>query len=637
VLGLLLLAPQVSQGTAAGHSPSPVDVASAGDSSGCTLFVAATGSDSGSGSEAQPWKTLQKAADVVAPGDVVCVKAGTYAGFHIKDKHGGGESSRIVFRPFRQERVVIDSHVNDDANTWHGVEISGSSYISIVGFEITDSNPLYDSQSFPDYSQGYGRDGVKINPPFQRGSFGASTYIRVDDNHIFHIGSMGILDDDGSFNEFINNEISQVGLSKQGYGMYIGGDDVVVRGNRVSYAYGYGLSLYSGHNAPDRAIVENNAFFHNGQSDYGRGYPCGPGLGDCSKWDPAVGVRRGDGIIAWGGNGNTMRNNISYGNSEWGIRVHTNAAVFNNTTYGNYHQGIYVYDSNSAIIRNNIAYHNQGQDGYPGDAYIGPGNIQDHNLFGADPKFANPLAGDFHLTASSPAIDAGSSQDAPSSDFEGNPRPQGAGYDLGAYEFLPGDPITFTDVPRDHWAHADIEKLYQEGYVVGCQTTPQRKYCPEQGLTRAEAAVFVVRGVRGAGFAPPQPTQSAFADVPLSHWGVEWIEQLWSDGFTAGCATAPLRFCAEAPHTRAEATVFFVRMLRGKDYLPSEPASMPYSDVALDAWYFKWVAAAYDAGLTQDCEDPPNRSDDRFRPEQAITRAEAACMMVKAKGLSATP
>jgi len=49
------------------------------------------------------------------------------------------------------------------------------------------------------------------------------------------------------------------------------------------------------------------------------------------------------------------------------------------------------------------------------------------------------------------------------------------------------------------------------------------------------------------------------------------------------------------------------------------------------------VAAAYAAGLTQDCEDPPNRGADRFRPQDPITRAEAACMMVRAKGLSPGP
>src|SRR6185369_16442949 len=41
---------------------------------------------------------------------------------------------------------------------------------------------------------------------------------------------------------------------------------------------------------------------------------------------------------------------------------------------------------------------------------------------------------DFHLLASSPAVDTGTSAGAPSSDLDGNPRPVGAGYDIGAYE-----------------------------------------------------------------------------------------------------------------------------------------------------------------------------------------------------------
>jgi len=197
-----------------------------------------------------------------------------------------------------------------------------------------------------------------------------------------------------------------------------------------------------------------------------------------------------------------------------------------------------------------------------------------------------------------------------------------------------GSGSTFADVPQSHWAYADIEKLYQGGYVAGCQATPVRKFCPEAPLTRAEAAVFVERGVHGGGFLPPEPGSSVFSDVALGTWYAKWVHQLWLDGFTSGCATGPLRFCPHVPHSRAEATVFFLRMLRGKDYVPPEPSSLPYSDVARGAWYFKWVAAAYDAGLTQDCEDPSQRGDDRFRPEEPITRAEAACMMARAKGLS---
>src|SRR5262249_16764981 len=50
-----------------------------------------------------------------------------------------------------------------------------------------------------------------------------------------------------------------------------------------------------------------------------------------------------------------------------------------------------------------------------------------------DPGLVNPTGFDFHLLASSLAIDAGVSVPVPT-DFEGRTRPQGNGYDIGAYE-----------------------------------------------------------------------------------------------------------------------------------------------------------------------------------------------------------
>jgi len=64
-----------------------------------------------------------------------------------------------------------------------------------------------------------------------------------------------------------------------------------------------------------------------------------------------------------------------------------------------------------------------------------------HSLFGKDPRFANAAGGDFHLTAGSPAIDAGVDVGL-RVDFDGDPRPLGAGFDIGFDEatfrlFLP--------------------------------------------------------------------------------------------------------------------------------------------------------------------------------------------------------
>jgi hypothetical protein len=60
--------------------------------------------------------------------------------------------------------------------------------------------------------------------------------------------------------------------------------------------------------------------------------------------------------------------------------------------------------------------------GYPGD-----GN------FDADPQFVNPGNGNYHLSSESPCVDAGTEAGV-YDDFEGDPRPQGNDYDIGADE-----------------------------------------------------------------------------------------------------------------------------------------------------------------------------------------------------------
>jgi hypothetical protein len=115
----------------------------------------------------------------------------------------------------------------------------------------------------------------------------------------------------------------------------------------------------------------------------------------------------------------------------------------------------------------------------------------------------------------------------------------------------------FADVSASYWASSWIEQFYQDGVTAGCATTPLR-YCPEDGVTRAQMAVFLVRATHGSAFTPP-PANGTFMDVPTGYWAAAWIEQLYRDGVTAGCGTAPLRYCPESVVTRAQMAVFLVR------------------------------------------------------------------------------
>ncbi len=68
--------------------------------------------------------------------------------------------------------------------------------------------------------------------------------------------------------------------------------------------------------------------------------------------------------------------------------------------------------------------------------FIGDGNIS------LDPVFISPT--NYSLKPTSPCIDKASSIGAPNSDIEGNIRPQGTGYDMGAYEYTMNiPPATF--------------------------------------------------------------------------------------------------------------------------------------------------------------------------------------------------
>src|SRR5437899_5402296 len=102
--------------------------------SGVCRYVDPAGNDANPGTSSQPFRTLQAAAGVVKPGDVVIVRNGTYTGGStILDIGASGTAANpIVFKAENKWGAVIDGQ-NNSSDV--GIEVNGS-YIRVQGFEI---------------------------------------------------------------------------------------------------------------------------------------------------------------------------------------------------------------------------------------------------------------------------------------------------------------------------------------------------------------------------------------------------------------------------------------------------------------------------------------------------------------------
>jgi Right handed beta helix region len=96
-----------------------------------TLYVATTGNDSFDGSLATPWRTLQRAANLVRAGDQVIVRAGHYAGFNLTTS--GTATNPIAFSA--EPGVIVDTP--NPVRTQDGINLEGASWIVIEGFTVT--------------------------------------------------------------------------------------------------------------------------------------------------------------------------------------------------------------------------------------------------------------------------------------------------------------------------------------------------------------------------------------------------------------------------------------------------------------------------------------------------------------------
>lgn len=409
-----------------------------------TYFVSAGGSDSNPGrSAASPFRTLQRAADLAGPGDVVAVMNGTYTeprkGSNVLTiKRSGRPGAPITFMAYPGHHPVLNPKT-----AWNGISVYGASHIVIKNLEVRGNNAAL---SLADAE----RSASKTDPTYN------TNCISVEKNR-----------ESGTFSHDVDIIGNLVHGCPGGGISAIEADHVDIIGNHVHSNAWYtvygtsGISILTprdsggAHRAYGTRIIGNRVHDNETKVKW-EGCQCysdGNGIiVDTTKGDPERGRPAYGGRVL-------VANNISYDNGGSGIHAFKSQHVdiVHNTAYLNGrstrittpYANIFAHDSTDVRLLDNIAYGRPGQATnsasgnvsvtYDYNVYFGgkaPETKGPHDII-ADPKLAAPGTSpnaDFRLRKGSPAIGSGIPFPAVTTDFTGATRKDGAP-DRGAYSF----------------------------------------------------------------------------------------------------------------------------------------------------------------------------------------------------------
>ncbi len=208
------------------------------------------------------------------------------------------------------------------------------------------------------------------------------------------------------------------------------------------------------------------------------------GSSSTSTLDRSVVSGNGTGVLVENGADLRMVNDLVLFNTGNGVRATASgeAQIFSSTLVSN---GAYLSGdagiscagnctvSNAIMVNNDIGLDCAGSCSadynlvWGNWTNYGSGTAVGSKDVSADPRFVDPAEYDFHLQEDSPAVDAGAEL-AYAGDYEGVPRPQGDGWDMGAYEyvkFTSGTTLTINEImanPIDEGTGEFIE-LYNYG------------------------------------------------------------------------------------------------------------------------------------------------------------------------------
>jgi len=178
----------------------------------------------------------------------------------------------------------------------------------------------------------------------------------------------------------------------------------------------------------------------------------------------------------------------------------------------------------------------------------------------------------------------------------------------------------FADVSMFHWSYESTVKLLLNHLTSGCGTNPLI-FCPNDDLTRAQIALFLLKGMKGPSYTPPFVGEdSGFKDVAIDYWAAPWIKQLALENITDGCGD--MNYCPDNPVTRAQMAVFLLKAKHGAFYVPPMVGiDTGFNDVPASHWASAWIKQLASEAITVGCRDG------NYCPDETVTRAQMAVFL----------
>ena len=133
-------------------------------------------------------------------------------------------------------------------------------------------------------------------------------------------------------------------------------------------------------------------------------------------------------------------------------------------------------------------------------------------------------------------------------------RGQAAAFFKRAFHLANSDADAFVD-DDDSIFEQDIDAIFEVGITRGCNPPDNDRYCPDDPVTRAQWASFLVRGLQ---IAEPDAVDRFIDDSDSVHQAD--INSLAEAGITTGCNPPDNdEFCPDDPVTREQAATFVLR------------------------------------------------------------------------------